>query len=294
MHNSQRLSLVVSSKVCNFLHVLYVQDFGLQGNGYENGHALSIGMKPTFNFTGCHESNGLDGAPLDGMSSNQVGSSPGGSFLQPSTLRPSVGRAGANLMTNLMHGPSHEDPAHTNGLIARNAPEGMASADFGNLSGRGMIDMNAGPGSMRMMANGGMGPGTDFMSGTPGGMGIGGMNQKAGVINGHYMMQPRVLGANQSLGPGIDDPIAERWKLFVGQIPKAADEYDLWNAFAPIGKLLELKILRKKGQSCGCGFVTYASQGLAEEAIRRLSGQSLPMDPDQRKLVVQYRAKRVM
>ena len=132
------------------------------------------------------------------------------------------------------------------------------------------MDMSGGPGCMRMMPDAGIGPGAGFMAGAPNGMGAVGMSHKVGMSNGQYVMQPPVLGPNQSLGPGIHDVEAERWKLFVGQIPKAADEYDLWNIFSPIGKLLELKILRKKGQSCGCGFVTYASQDLAEEAIRKV------------------------
>lgn len=57
-------------------------------------------------------------------------------------------------------------------------------------------------------------------------------------------LTPPSTGHNGRLGPGITDPHANDWKLFVGQVPFECIEQDLWPMFAELGDILELVILR--------------------------------------------------
>lgn len=99
-------------------------------------------------------------------------------------------------------------------------------------------------------------------------------------------------GTSGRLGPGITDPRANEWKLFVGQVPYDATECDLWPLFNELGDLLEVVILRtNEGRSRGCAFVTYADRATAERAIGRFNGQiSVPGDSRGKKLVVSFAA----
>ncbi|CAD7698562.1 unnamed protein product [Ostreobium quekettii] len=270
----------------------YLQEqYGMPGNGCRGVSSSLVGMKGRLGFS--ESSNVLNSSSLNGA---QVGVG----FMDRPNYRASVG---ATSLASMIPGISNDDGGQANGLSAGEAAEDLGNNGFTNLSAGDVMCMNAGMGALRMMGNANMGSQVAFMGGMGGmGMGMGAVKQdlgSMGMTNGQHARtapsqagrQAPVVNRNQSLGPGIDDVAAEQWKLFVGQISKEADEYDLWGVFSPIGAILELKILRKKGQSCGCGFVTYASQDLAEEAIVRLNGQCIPWDPDQRKLVVQYRAK---
>eukprot|EP01064_Diplonema_japonicum_P010794 TRINITY_DN18030_c1_g1_i1.p1 TRINITY_DN18030_c1_g1~~TRINITY_DN18030_c1_g1_i1.p1 ORF type:complete len:446 (+),score=106.12 TRINITY_DN18030_c1_g1_i1:388-1725(+) len=61
-------------------------------------------------------------------------------------------------------------------------------------------------------------------------------------------------------------------KLFVGQVPYAANEEDLKRLFSPFGDLTEVALVRKGGQSKGCGFVRFGDRQYAERAIDALNG----------------------
>ena len=62
-------------------------------------------------------------------------------------------------------------------------------------------------------------------------------------------------------------------KLFVGQVPYSANEEDLKRLFEPFGELTEVALVRKGGQSKGCGFVRYSDRNSAEQAIVSLNGR---------------------
>lgn len=117
-----------------------------------------------------------------------------------------------------------------------------------------------------------------------------GMSQSSDP-NGH--MSNPVPTLSGKLGPGINDPKANEWKLFVGQVPYECSEFDLWPIFSQLGEVLELVILRSEGRSKGCGFVTYATRETAELAAARLNGQvSLPSDHRGKRLVVRFADKK--
>eukprot|EP00210_Caulerpa_lentillifera_P006666 g6369.t1 len=107
------------------------------------------------------------------------------------------------------------------------------------------------------------------------------------------MLQHGLTGAAGKLGSGITDPIANEWKLFVGQVPFECSEQDLWPIFSEVGEILELVILRSEGRSKGCAFVTYADKETAELATTRLNGQvTVPSDRRGKRLVVRFADKK--
>lgn len=127
----------------------------------------------------------------------------------------------------------------------------------------------------------------------------------AGMNNGGMMGMAQIGGdltapiskpastVSGKLGPGISDPKANDWKLFVGQVPFECGERDLWPIFSQLGEVLELVILRSEGRSKGCGFVTYADRETAEVAAARLNGHvSLPNDLRGKRLVVRFADKK--
>lgn len=132
-------------------------------------------------------------------------------------------------------------------------------------------------GSNNLMGNG--------MGGMTGMMGMAGT--RLGITSGASN-----AGPGGKLGPGITDPRANEWKLFVGQVPYDASERDLWALFSELGEILELVVLRtNEGRSRGCAFVTYADRATAERAIGRFNGQiSVPGDTRGKKLVVSFAA----
>jgi RNA recognition motif-containing protein len=77
---------------------------------------------------------------------------------------------------------------------------------------------------------------------------------------------------SQKLGLGVKDPLVYTHKLFIGQVPVEANEYDLWNIFAPYGEILELVVLRSAGVSKGCAFLTFSTKHQALHAIQMLNG----------------------
>ena len=62
-------------------------------------------------------------------------------------------------------------------------------------------------------------------------------------------------------------------KLFVGQVPYSANEEDLKRLFSPFGELTEVALVRKGGQSKGCGFVRFTERHQADDAINALNGR---------------------
>eukprot|EP01060_Flectonema_neradi_P007953 TRINITY_DN1566_c0_g1_i1.p1 TRINITY_DN1566_c0_g1~~TRINITY_DN1566_c0_g1_i1.p1 ORF type:complete len:399 (+),score=108.08 TRINITY_DN1566_c0_g1_i1:59-1198(+) len=62
-------------------------------------------------------------------------------------------------------------------------------------------------------------------------------------------------------------------KLFVGQVPYSANEEDLKRLFSPFGELTEVALVRKGGQSKGCGFVRFTERSQADDAINALNGR---------------------
>lgn len=78
-------------------------------------------------------------------------------------------------------------------------------------------------------------------------------------------------------------------KLFVGQVPSAADEHQLKTLFDAFGYPLEIFIMRDRasGRHKGCAFVTYGSRDEADAAIRALNGQHT-IPPQTNALQVRY------
>lgn len=75
-------------------------------------------------------------------------------------------------------------------------------------------------------------------------MGVMGMGNNLALGMGSTPSNIPTPGANHRLGPGISDPRANEWKLFVGQVPFDCFERELWPMFAELGEVLELVILR--------------------------------------------------
>jgi len=102
-------------------------------------------------------------------------------------------------------------------------------------------------------------------------------------------------GAKMPLQVKLADGEAERLqqdqqaKLFVGMVPKTADEDQLRQIFGTYGELDEVVILRHSDsqQSKGCAFVKYRQRACAQAAITALAGQ-LRMDGSPGPLVVRF------
>ena len=62
--------------------------------------------------------------------------------------------------------------------------------------------------------------------------------------------------------------------LFVGDLPKFCGESDLQQLFSPFGPLLDAKIKRYSttGKTLSYGFVTFASEASAQEALKAMDG----------------------
>ena len=66
-------------------------------------------------------------------------------------------------------------------------------------------------------------------------------------------------------------------KLFVGLVPKSANEETLRNIFKQFGKIEDVAILRAaEGVSKGCGFVRFATRASAQAAINALNQKFTP------------------
>lgn len=66
-------------------------------------------------------------------------------------------------------------------------------------------------------------------------------------------------------------------KLFVGSLSWSTDDRGLYEAFAPYGEITEATVItdRETGRSRGFGFVTFANDESADEAVAGLNGSSL-------------------
>lgn len=64
-----------------------------------------------------------------------------------------------------------------------------------------------------------------------------------------------------------------------------ATEHDLWPLFSPVGEILELAILRSKGCSKGCAFLTYATEAEASTAISMFNARHMGYN---KRLVVKF------
>jgi cold-inducible RNA-binding protein len=62
--------------------------------------------------------------------------------------------------------------------------------------------------------------------------------------------------------------------IFVGDLPKFCGEGDLEQLFAPYGPILDVKIKRNSntGKTLSYGFVTFASETSANDALKALDG----------------------
>jgi len=96
----------------------------------------------------------------------------------------------------------------------------------------------------------------------------------------------RTVRVDKVLPPGAERPVRERRertgapkfnspnRLYVGNLPWKFDDYDLEDAFAEFGEIVDAKVMydRDDGRSRGFGFVTLASEDSVEEAISALDG----------------------
>ncbi|MEX2027982.1 MAG: RNA-binding protein [Candidatus Curtissbacteria bacterium] len=73
-------------------------------------------------------------------------------------------------------------------------------------------------------------------------------------------------------------------RLFVGNLPYSATSATLEELFSQVGKISSLNLITDKfsGQSKGFAFVEYATDGEADEAIKKFNGHEV----DGRKMVV--------
>jgi len=79
---------------------------------------------------------------------------------------------------------------------------------------------------------------------------------------------------------------AQNSKLFVGNLAWSIDTAALQSAFSQFGQVVDAIVMqdRENGRSRGFGFVTYASETMAEEAIKAMNEQEL----DGRQIRVNY------
>ncbi|GAA0142246.1 hypothetical protein LIER_03192 [Lithospermum erythrorhizon] len=79
-------------------------------------------------------------------------------------------------------------------------------------------------------------------------------------------------------------------KLFIGGLSYGTDDQSLRNAFETFGDVTDAKVItdRDTGRSKGFGFVSFADNGSATEALTAMDGQEL----DGRKIGVNYATER--
>ncbi|XP_032813943.1 CUGBP Elav-like family member 1-A isoform X2 [Petromyzon marinus] len=102
-----------------------------------------------------------------------------------------------------------------------------------------------------------------------------------------YCTRKAALEAQSSLHniktlPGMYHPIqmkpadsekssVEERKLFIGMLSKQLSEADVRVIFSPFGQIEECRVLRgTDGQSKGCGFITFATRMMAQNAIKSM------------------------
>jgi RNA recognition motif-containing protein len=86
----------------------------------------------------------------------------------------------------------------------------------------------------------------------------------------------------------LQHPQADGIKLFVGGLPSAATEADLWAIFSPFGELREVFIIRRPdGGSKGAAFVKYAEEAAADAAVQAMN-DILTLPGSRRALAVRH------
>ncbi|CAM9655730.1 unnamed protein product, partial [Phaeothamnion confervicola] len=101
--------------------------------------------------------------------------------------------------------------------------------------------------------------------------------------------QRKLPGAQNPLQVRAAEGQAEREnKLFVGMVPKAADEDAIRAVFAQFGDIREVHVIRNTdGSNKGCAFVKFVDRGAALEAIDALH-EKCTMEGGPRPLVVKF------
>jgi len=92
-------------------------------------------------------------------------------------------------------------------------------------------------------------------------------------------------------GENNDGFEGEGTKLFVGQLPRDAEEDFVRDLFAPYGSIVSVHIIRKRNPDAaarnGCAFVKYRERSMAERAIEALDGE-LQLEGVDRPLKVKF------
>ena len=103
---------------------------------------------------------------------------------------------------------------------------------------------------------------------------------------------PLVIYWNQVIAKlviwGVQRQSEGQRKIFIGQLPPAADEEDVASAFAMFGPIENVSVLRNS--SARCGFVTFASRHQALVAVDAMHG-AVPF-PESRPIVVRLASRR--
>ena len=111
----------------------------------------------------------------------------------------------------------------------------------------------------------------------------------SGIGSGSGSSARPLVPAAGSSSAGANDAATVRAKLFVGGLPAAAAEPDLWALFAPFGDLREVAVLRRAdGTSKGAAFVNFATAEGAEAAVEAMTQREVALPGSQRPLVVRH------
>lgn len=102
-----------------------------------------------------------------------------------------------------------------------------------------------------------------------------------------HFANPRRAGGGGAGGGGAAEAAIAPRKVFVGQIPKTADEAEVLAVFAPYGEVESVNILKSKGLHAGCAFVQFKRWSSCEESIAALHEQ-LVMPGCEHPLVVKF------
>lgn len=93
---------------------------------------------------------------------------------------------------------------------------------------------------------------------------------------------------------GYQDPVGGGEKLFIGNLPYNALEAEIFNYFAPFGRILEVYCLgpNKSRSGQACAFVRYADSASAATAVEQLDGRVSLRPHDAPDLLMQVRPAR--
>ncbi|KAK9072480.1 hypothetical protein SSX86_008914 [Deinandra increscens subsp. villosa] len=101
---------------------------------------------------------------------------------------------------------------------------------------------------------------------------------RIGSIMRQTVSQNNSISHGQVRGPSMMDAIrCMSSKLFVGGLSYQTDDHSLKEAFSGFGDVVEARVItdRESGRSRGFGFVNYASDDSANEAMTAMDGQEL-------------------